>query len=206
MRSRIEDAYVDKLDGIISTEQYVNLSCRWRTDLDQIERAIAEHGQSREKTVGRGLKAFELSQDQDLARTFVTKKPPVRRRIPNALCLNISLDDVTLVPTYNGPFDLLAEGRRNGFESGRLDSNQRPLRPERSALARLSHAPLLLASSALGELLSSSAQPCPRRRQKRDATAMGWGCQRERIWCREHLQKPRAHAWTHTSDNNVCLR
>ena len=30
----------------------------------------------------------------------------------------------------------------NGFdESGRLDSNQRPLRPERSALAKLSHAP-----------------------------------------------------------------
>ena len=40
--------------------------------------------------------------------------------------------------------DPLSVADSESHDSGRLDSNQRPLRPERSALARLSHAPWLL--------------------------------------------------------------
>ena len=73
--------------------------------------------------------------------TFVSNNPPKRRRILNALCLNIRLENVNLVATYNKPFDLLAEGRRNGFNSGRVDSNHRLPAPKAGTLTRLSYAP-----------------------------------------------------------------
>jgi hypothetical protein len=52
----------------------------------------------------------------------------------------------TLSTKCEKPFDGLAEGLIAMEKSGRLDLNQRPLRPERSALARLSYAPSLNAA------------------------------------------------------------
>ncbi|UCE61338.1 MAG: hypothetical protein JSU63_06235 [Phycisphaerales bacterium] len=50
------------------------------------------------------------------------------------LCLDIRLDDVSFVPTYTYPFDLIAEGHRNGFDSGRQDLNLRLPAPKAGAL------------------------------------------------------------------------
>ena len=54
------------------------------------------------------VKAFELS--QCLRSKWVTADYSAKRRILEILCLNFSLIDVTLVPTWRKPFDVLAEG------------------------------------------------------------------------------------------------
>ena len=56
------------------------------------------------------------------------------------------LDVVRLGEPPVGEYDFV-DRRRVFAKSGRLDLNQRPLRPERSALAKLSHAPSLVAKS-----------------------------------------------------------
>ena len=132
LRRRLDEAYLDKLDGVISAERYEELSRRWEIELDQIDRSAARHDRTSHEAVRRALKVFELT--QDLANTYVSKNPAGRRRILDALCLNIRLEGVNLNPTYTYPFDLIAEGRRNGFDSGRQDLNLRPQRPERCAL------------------------------------------------------------------------
>ena len=54
------------------------------------------------------LKAFELS--QSLMDKWVTADCSTKRRILEIVCLNLRLDDVTLVPTIRKPFDMLAKG------------------------------------------------------------------------------------------------
>jgi len=63
------------------------------------------------------VKAFELS--QCLAEKWVTSDYAAKRRILEIVCLNLRLDDVTLVPTMRKPFDVLAEGL--SVQSGRGD-------------------------------------------------------------------------------------
>ena len=149
LRRRLDEAYIDKLDGVIPSERYADLSARWQLELDQTQRSIAEHERGCHENVAQALKVFELT--QDLARTYVTKKPPIKRSILDALCLNIRLEGVSLVPTYTYPFDLLAEGRQNGFNSGREDSNLRPLDPQaaHSTTPKSLKTPIFIAYSAL---------------------------------------------------------
>ncbi len=54
------------------------------------------------------VKALELS--KSLRERWVTADYSTKRRILAILCLNFSLDDVTLVPEWRKPFDMLAEG------------------------------------------------------------------------------------------------
>lgn len=54
------------------------------------------------------VKAFELS--QNLRAKWLTADFAVKRRILEIVCLNLRLDDVSLIPTIRKPFDVLAEG------------------------------------------------------------------------------------------------
>jgi len=70
----------------------------------QIDALDRNHDESSEIA----LKAFELS--QSLMDKWVTADCAAKRQILEILCLNLRLDDVTLVPTMRKPFDMLAEG------------------------------------------------------------------------------------------------
>ena len=54
------------------------------------------------------VKAFELS--QNLREKWVTADFVAKRRILEIVCLNLRLEDVTLIPTMRKPFDMLVEG------------------------------------------------------------------------------------------------
>ena len=70
----------------------------------QIDAADRTHDENADVAV----KAFELS--QDLRAKWVTADFVAKRRILEILCLNWTLDGVSLVPEMRKPFDLLAEG------------------------------------------------------------------------------------------------
>ena len=55
------------------------------------------------------VKAFELS--QTLTQKWLTADTRAKRQLLEIVCLNFSLDDVTLVPVMRKPFDILAEER-----------------------------------------------------------------------------------------------
>ena len=72
-----------------------------RLQLEAGDRGQSEHADL-------AIKAFELS--QKLAEKWLTADYSAKRQILDILCLNLSLDGATLVPTMRKPFDLLAEG------------------------------------------------------------------------------------------------
>ena len=72
----------------------------------KLEIDVADRG--RHEIIDIAIKAFELS--QTLREKWLTADYAAKRRILEILCLNWTLDDVTLVPTMRKPFDLLAKG------------------------------------------------------------------------------------------------
>ncbi len=62
----------------------------------------------RHEIIDIAVKAFELSQNPRAQ--WVAADYAAKRRILEILCLNFSLDGVSLVPTMRKPFDMLAEG------------------------------------------------------------------------------------------------
>jgi len=70
----------------------------------QIERC----DRSRNEIIDIAIKAFELS--QDLRAKWFAADYAAKRRILEILCLNWKLEDVSLVPEWRKPFDLVAEG------------------------------------------------------------------------------------------------
>ena len=83
-----------------------NRELRDRTAELQLEIEVCDRG--RNETIDIAIKAFELS--QSLRERWVTADFSAKRRILEILCLNFSLDDVTLVPEWRKPFDLMAKG------------------------------------------------------------------------------------------------
>lgn len=67
--------------------------------------ACSRHGDEESDIV---VKAFELT--QDLRNKWVTAEFVAKRRILEIICLNLTLNDVSLVPTWRKPFDMIAEG------------------------------------------------------------------------------------------------
>ncbi len=63
---------------------------------------------SRHQIIDIAVKAFELS--QSLHEKWLTADYAAKRRILEIVCLNCTLNDVTLCPTIRKPFDMLAEG------------------------------------------------------------------------------------------------
>jgi len=72
-----------------------------RLEIDRCDRG-------RNEIIDIAIKAFELS--QDLRAKWFAADYAAKRRILEILCLNWKLDDVSLVPEWRKPFDLVAEG------------------------------------------------------------------------------------------------
>jgi site-specific DNA recombinase len=65
-------------------------------------------GRDQSETASLALRAFELS--QSLKERWDTAENDAKRRLLEIICLNWTLDGVTLVPEMRKPFDVLAEG------------------------------------------------------------------------------------------------
>lgn len=82
-------------------------------ELEACDRGRAERSQLAEKE-------FELS--QSLTEKWVAADVASKRQLLEIVCLNFSLDGVTLVPTIRKPFDVLAEGLSVPFSRGNWHS------------------------------------------------------------------------------------
>jgi site-specific DNA recombinase len=63
----------------------------------------------RDKQAALAAKLFELS--QALEQKWVGAEYPEKRQMLDLVCLNFSLDDVSLVAEMRKPFNMLAEGQ-----------------------------------------------------------------------------------------------
>lgn len=92
----------------IDAETFATKNTELRDRTAQLQLEIEACDRGRNEIIDIAVKAFELS--QNLRVKWFEADYTAKRRILEIICLNWTLDGVTLVPTMRKPFDMLAEG------------------------------------------------------------------------------------------------
>ena len=106
VKSRLNQAYLDKVDGKITEEFWAERSKEWRQEqarlLAELERLQAADGQY----IDDGVRIIELSQRAH--ELYLTQPPEEKRKLLGLLLSNRTLEDGHIEATYKQPFDTLA--------------------------------------------------------------------------------------------------
>jgi len=108
LKNRIDQIYVDKLDGKVSEEFYEEKVNEWQEEIDRITEMVGRHQKADCNYLAQGVHILELA--QRAYSLYVKQNPSERRKLLNILLSNCTLIDATLYPTYRRPFDLLVKG------------------------------------------------------------------------------------------------
>lgn len=112
IKSRIEQAYRDKLDGKIEEEFWVKHNRQWNSDQARQEQALTRLDQSGADTYLPSVRQLlELSKRIDTLYFSATTQE--KRELLDSVYSNLSLVGKRVDYTYKKPFDLLAEGLRS---------------------------------------------------------------------------------------------
>ena len=136
---RIEEMYLDKLDGRVEAAFFDRKAAAWRREAERLRAAIDQHRSAARTYCHEGVRLLELA--RRAPELFEKQEPHEKRRLLNFLLSNCSWKDGTLHAEFRQPFDMLALAARTGttddaHEGGalaiskkwllRLDSNQQP--------------------------------------------------------------------------------
>jgi len=129
LRSHMDAAYTDKLDGTITEGFWQRKQADWQTDELRIKSLIS--GLNEDKCEERLLDVHGILElAQDAYSLYVTRKPAEQAELLKKVLLNCSIDGVSLYPTYKKPFDIIVKRAKSKKWSGRRDSNPRPSAPK----------------------------------------------------------------------------
>lgn len=97
-----------RLADEISAEEFAAKKTEFRDRESRIALDLEACSRGRHEEADIAVKAFELS--QSLAEKWLAADYGEKRLLLEIVCLNFTLDGVTLVPTMRKPFDILAKG------------------------------------------------------------------------------------------------
>jgi len=107
LQNRIDEMYVDKLDGRIDAAFFDRKSAEWRSEQDRCMRAIEEHQSANQSYLEEGIQILELA--RDAYRLFQKQEPREKRRLLDFVLSNCTWQGGELQAEYRQPFDLIAE-------------------------------------------------------------------------------------------------
>jgi site-specific DNA recombinase len=123
LEHRLHAIYIDKLDGRLSEEQYERMVNEWHKELNQINLKINRHESSDINYITQGVRILELC--NNIQGLYLQQTHAERAKLLKTILSNCLFDGVSLYPTYNKPFDLIAKGLSCPNWYPALDSNQR---------------------------------------------------------------------------------
>jgi site-specific DNA recombinase len=92
----------------IDEQRFAAKNTKIRDQIAELSLKLEAYDRNEAGTRDLAVKAFELS--QSLKDKWVTSDMRRKRQLLQIVCLNLSLEGATLVPTMRKPFDILAEG------------------------------------------------------------------------------------------------
>jgi site-specific DNA recombinase len=121
VRHRIEQAYLDKLDGKITETFWAAKSSEWNREEQQIVAGLARlQPQNPEKLLD-GVRTLELA---NKAYFLYLKQPPAEKaKLLRIVLSNCKIDAASVDPTYRKPFDLIFQRVQKEEWLPGLDSN-----------------------------------------------------------------------------------
>ena len=122
--AKLDRAYDDRLSGRISDELWNKKSAELEDELQRVRGEMARHERASHDYESTGVQILELA--QSAYSVYVTRNPQEQATLAKKLLSNCTFDSGTLTATYVKPFDLFANGAKNGDWLLGLDSNQQP--------------------------------------------------------------------------------
>ncbi len=108
IQQRLDKAYGDKLDGIITEEFWLSKSKEWRKEQEKVRDSIAAHEKANQNYFDQDVEMLKLANKAyDLYRV---RNLSEKRAVLNVLVSNFTVNGENVVPTYKKPFDILVEG------------------------------------------------------------------------------------------------
>jgi site-specific DNA recombinase len=132
IRSRIDRAYLDKLDGKISEELWERNLSGWQMEEDRLKMAVEafRHGETSDRVLD-AQRIFELANTAHSL--YISQNSTEKVKLLKMLVSNCVVGNVSVSPTYRKPFDAIFKRAKSEEWSGREDSNLRPPGPETEA-------------------------------------------------------------------------
>jgi len=125
IRSRLDQVYLDKLDGKISEEFWSRKAQDWQLEEQQVSMAL--HGLQQSQNGDRLLTANRILELVNQAYFLYLKQPPAEQaKLLKMVLSNCAIDSASLYPTYKKPFDVIFERAKNEEWRALRDSNSRP--------------------------------------------------------------------------------
>jgi len=157
LERRLEKMYEDKLDGLISEEEYKKRSTKYRIEQKAIRQKLSRLHESDEHYYVKSNYLLNIA--NKAPQIFQSSKVEVKRQLINLVLWNPTLNGTTLSATYRKPFDLLAKGPSNHIWGLLLDKS-RICQPQRVQLVIAFH------RRRCGKLEASLDLPFPERPKK----------------------------------------
>ena len=108
LQEKIDKAYTDKLDGVITAEFWEKQTAVWRKEQQESRDAVARHEGANQKYFELGLALLNTAgRAYDLYRV---RSLPEKRQLAGFVVSNLAINGENVVPTYKEPFGLLAKG------------------------------------------------------------------------------------------------
>jgi DNA invertase Pin-like site-specific DNA recombinase len=108
LQARIEQMYVDKLDGRIETSFFDQKSAGWRDEQRQILRAVEQHQLADQSYLEEGVALLELA--TRAAAEFAVQDAREKRHLLDFVLSNCTWKGGELTPVFRQPFDIIADG------------------------------------------------------------------------------------------------
>jgi site-specific DNA recombinase len=133
VRSRLDQSYLDKLDGKITEEFWTRKSDEWRAEEQRICAEMLALEQTKPERMLDGVRILELAHEAHSL--YLKQTPEEQAKLLRLVVSNCSIDAVNVYPTYRKPFDLIAARTKNEGWRARRDSNSRPSGSKPDALS-----------------------------------------------------------------------
>jgi hypothetical protein len=113
LRRRMEQAYVDRLDGKITEEFWEAKSAEWQEEEQTLLASLREL--ERAENPERALDRFRILELANKAHSlYVTQTPREKAKLLRMVLSNCAVDAVSAYPTYRKPFDMIFERAKQG--------------------------------------------------------------------------------------------
>jgi site-specific DNA recombinase len=121
IRNRIDQAYLDKLDGKITEDFWSRKSTDWSKEEQQVQMAIQRLEEEKPDQLLNAKKTLELANKAYFL--YLTQTPEEQAKLLKMVLSNCRIDGVSLYPTYRKPFDLIFERAKTEDWRPRRDLN-----------------------------------------------------------------------------------
>jgi site-specific DNA recombinase len=124
VRKRVDQAYMDKLDGKVSEDFWQRKTGEWQLEEQQVLMALQGLEQANSDVLLTAKRTLELANKAYFL--YVAQNPAEQGQLLKKILLNCRVDGTSLYPSYRKPFDMIFQRAKNQEWSGREDLNLRP--------------------------------------------------------------------------------